>query len=67
MWHEEDEEEKGTSLIVLRLPRPTGTAEGELEAQPVDRLATEAFGQDSFEGLVVTVLVKQSLATVPPV
>jgi hypothetical protein len=34
---------------------------------PVDRIATRAFGQDSFEGLVVTVLVKQSHATVPPV
>ena len=29
------DEEKGTSLILLRLPRPAGTAESELEAHPV--------------------------------
>ena len=62
-----DGREKGTSLIVLRLPRPVGAAEGELEAQPVDRIAIEAFGEDSFEGIVVTVLVNQLHAPVPPV
>jgi len=32
---EEKEEEKGTLLILWRLPRPAGTAEGEFEAQPL--------------------------------